>query len=182
MKKHLISHICTSLVAICLLHTSYAQDHAVLAKNNQKQNVETYNQSFSSDVTTSTKKLNKSDVSSRTIRSFSKLFKNSEPSWSVLDKNFLATFEVEGRYARALFTNSGYNIYTILRGTEKNLPSDVRSIIKSNYIDFTIGTVNEVRVADKTAWFVNLQSDKELVVAKVIDSELEEVSRHSLGK
>jgi len=145
-------------------------------------NEDFYKKSIQTMAVPSSNKLDKKDISARTLKSFSKLFKNSNPSWSALDKNFLATFEVEGRNARALFTNNGYNLYTIIRGTEKNLPSDVRSAIKSNYIDFTIGTVNEVRVTGKTAWFVNLQSDKELVVVRVMDDTSEEVAHYSLNK
>jgi len=182
MKKLTFIHICFSLTAICLVNTAFAQEKDALVLNHAKASADVYKEFINLSPTTAANTLAKEDVSNRTQRSFNKLFQNGHPSWSAVEKNFLATFEVDGRNARALFTKSGYNLYTIIRGKEMNLPAEVRSAIKSQYYDFAIGTVNEVRVAGNTAWFVNLQSDKELIVVRVIDTTVDKVTHYALGK
>ncbi|HYH14617.1 MAG TPA: hypothetical protein VD794_05340, partial [Flavisolibacter sp.] len=139
MKKLTFLHICFSLTAICLVNTAFAQEKNALVQSHSKASADFYKAYIYMEPATATNILAREDVSSRTQRSFSKLFKNGHPSWSAVENNFLATFEIDGRNARALFTKSGYNLYTIIRGKEKNLPTEVRSTIKSKYYDFTIG-------------------------------------------
>ncbi len=119
-------------------------------------------------------------VSPKAIKSFNKSFKNTTPSWYALNKSYLATFDKNGMKSRAVLTKGGYILYTISYGKENNLPKDVRKTIKSNYIDHNIGTVSEVTSAKRTAWVVNLQDDKELVLARVLDDgSLDEMQHFS---
>lgn len=181
MKQHTIIQFCCSVAVFLLFNSANSQQDITMAQIQPKANLSIDKSIIELPAPVATKSLNAEDVSSKTQKSFYNFFKGATPSWSEVDKNFLATFELEGRNARALFTESGYPLYTIIRGKEKDLPSIVRNIIRSTYYDFAIGTVNEVRVDDKTAWFVNLQSDKELIVVRVLDNELDEFSHHTLG-
>jgi len=180
MNKLTFAPIFSFIALFLLANNPHAQQDITMAKFKPNTSMNFDKSIIEPPSPLSTKKLDAKDVRGKTQKSFSKLYKGTIPSWSALDNNFLATFELNGRHARALFSGNGYALYTIIRGTEKDLPNSVRGIVKSNYYDFTIGTVNEVRVADKTAWFVNFQSNKELVVVKVVENELEVVSSYIL--
>lgn len=112
-------------------------------------------------------------------RSFSNYFKDAhEANWYNLKNFYLAEFILGERHTRALFAKNGFMEYTIKRGEEKNLPKVIRHNLKSNYVDYAITTVNEVRVNGQTVWIVNLQDPDNLVLVRVADGDFEEIGRY----
>ena len=61
-------------------------------------------------------------------------------------------------------------------GHENNLPKEVRRLVKSNYVDFNIAQVINVQENNRDIWVVSLEDDKKLIMARVEDGALEEVS------
>jgi hypothetical protein len=113
-------------------------------------------------------------VPTKVLSSFNKQFKSpTNLEWSSLGNFYLANFLQGNLKSRAFFLKNGNMPYLINRGEEGSLPNDYRQMVRSNFVDYKIGTVNEVRVGFQKAWLVNLENDKEIVIARVLDDELD---------
>ncbi|HEX5150572.1 MAG TPA: hypothetical protein VFW07_03930 [Parafilimonas sp.] len=109
-------------------------------------------------------------------RSFITYFgENAENNWSIVGKYFLNRFHSNGLLINALFTKNGRLIYTITYGTEKNLPADIRKIVKREYYDYTITMAIEVKENGRDIWVIKLDSPSEQMTVRVEDHEMEQV-------
>ena len=64
---------------------------------------------------------------------------------------------------------------------EEKLPAEIRHRVKSNYYDFSIYHVSEIRYNGKTAWYVTIEDKTCWKKIKVLDSEMEVVEVYSKG-
>ncbi len=96
-------------------------------------------------------------------------------NWRMAGQNYLNRFHSNGLLTNALFTKNGQLIYTIIYGTEKNLPADVRKMIKSEYYDYSITMATEIKEYNRDIWIVNLSNAPELICVAVEDGEMEQV-------
>ena len=127
----------------------------------------------SSNVTSSTK-IN---------QAFLGYFKNATKlSWYEVDNKFLVKFLQNDLENRALFTKKGQLVYHICYGTEKLLPANVRELIKTNYYDQAITRVLQVNQDRKQIWVIHMEDDKEFIMARVEDMDLEETKRMTKTK
>lgn len=120
-------------------------------------------------------------VNARVLRSFSESFGNNNAQWFTQGKEYVARFHRDGRPAHALFAKNGFMYYSVTMGAEKDLPTAVRRLIKSRYVDFVITHVTEVRAKGRTAWMVSLQDDRNLISVRVVDGEQEETASYTLS-
>ncbi len=117
-------------------------------------------------------------VSQKIADSFNRTFKNAvNPQWYQLNKNYLVKFIMEDQRNNALFDKSGYLIYHISYGTEKNLPFDVRDQVQNQYPKGKILTAIHVDQDNRSVWIVNVESGKYLYLTRVEDGQLDEVER-----
>lgn len=117
-------------------------------------------------------------VSAKINKAFSQFFKDaSHLRWYELDKKFLVKFILNEQENRALFTKAGELVYHVSYGTEAHLPDEVRKLIKSNYYDQKITRVLKVNQDQRTIWVVSMEDEKEHVMARVEDNEIEETQR-----
>ncbi|GGB25227.1 hypothetical protein [Puia dinghuensis] len=77
---------------------------------------------------------------------------------------------------REFFDKKGRHVGTIAYYGEKELPAEIRAIVKPSYYDYAILTVEEVRASGKTAWLIDMQDATHVKTVKVVDGEMEEVS------
>jgi len=123
----------------------------------------------------SDKKIN---LNTKIRRAFIQYFEDaSNQRWFDADKNFLVKFDLAGLENRALFAKDGRLIYHITYGTETNLPADVRKLIKSTYYDQVITRILKVTQDDRLIWVIHMEDNKEYIMARVEDNELEETKR-----
>lgn len=121
-----------------------------------------------------------SKVSEAVGKSFEKYFKNAvRPQWYKLNKNYFVKFISEDQKNTALFSKGGTLIYHISYGHENNLPEDIRKMVKSSYIDLNITTAIKVEEGGRNIWVINLEDEKNLVLVRVEDDQLEEVGKYN---
>ena len=165
MKKQLISCICGGLASMLTVNISSAQE-------------ENFKELPAITVSAST-----SNVSAKVNKSFSQYFKGAtHQRWYQLEKNFLVKFIQNDQENRALFTKNGSLVYHISYGAEKNLPSDVRGLVKSTYYDQSITRVLKVNQDQRNIWVVSLEDAKDYVMVRVEDMEMEEIQRQQKSK
>jgi hypothetical protein len=165
MKKQLF--ICGCLVALLPGYNSYAQEE--------------HFKELPPIVVSATS--SNTAISARINKAFSSFFKDATiVSWYEIDKKFLIKFIQDDRENRALFTKGGQLVYHICYGNEQFLPFDVRKLVKSNYYDQQITRVLKVNQDRRNIWVISLEDEKQLIMVRVEDMELEETKRLAKSK
>ena len=162
MKKQLLSCICSGLFSILFVNISFAQE-------------ETFKELPPVTVSASTPH---ATVTAKVNKAFERTFKNSsQQKWFRIHEKFLVKFIQNDQENSALFTKNGTLVYHICYGMEKNLPADVRSLVKSKYYDQTIMRIYKVSQNDRVIWVIGLEDAKDCVMVRVEDMEMEETLR-----
>lgn len=118
-------------------------------------------------------------VNKKVSDAFQASFKNAvSPVWYRLDKDYLVEFITGDMNNRALFRRNGALVYEISYGHESNLPKEVRHLVKSNYVDFNIMQAINIKENNRNIWVINLEDDKQFIIARVEEGALEEVSNY----
>ena len=118
-----------------------------------------------------------SELTSKTVRNFWRLFGDSKnENWFHLENGYLAEFAENGKHYRAFFDRKGDWIYTVKQYSEKELPKDVRAEVRSTYYDYAIGHVTEVNQAQLVVYLVHIEDAQEWKTIRVAaDGEMEAV-------
>jgi hypothetical protein len=165
MKKQLISSICGGLISLLSFNSSFAQG-------------ETFKELSPITVTATA-----SNISAKVTRAFGQFFKDATHlRWYEIDKKFLVKFIQNDQENRALFTGKGQLVYHISYGIEKNLPAEVRHLVKSNYYDQSITRVLKVNQDQRNIWVISLEDAKEHIMIRVENMEMEETQRMQKSK
>lgn len=173
MKKNLLKAFCGSFASVLLFSSSFAQTGAAPAAVAISKIDWTRSASEPARLEKPA-----TSVTPKTLRSFHLTFKDITPTWYTLGKEYVAKFSMNGRPGHALFAKNGFMFYSVCTGSEKDLPADVRRIVKSSYVDFAITSITEAHSGALTGWIINLQDDKSLVIVKVVDREMEELAHY----
>jgi hypothetical protein len=116
------------------------------------------------------------NISNAVTKSFDASFKDaSNAQWYKLNRKYLVDFMSNDQKNKALFQQNGAIIYHLTYGVEKNLPDDVRKLVKSNYVEYDILNAINVQQDKRNIWVINVQNDKKLVVIRVEEGQMEEV-------
>lgn len=120
-----------------------------------------------------------STVRPKVINTFMQTFDSpTDVKWNLNESQYLASFKDNGQLCKALFNLKGGMLYCMKYGTQENLPREVYRLVKSTYIDYDISIVTEVMTPEAQAWVVNLEDKDNLVIAKVVDGQLEEMHHY----
>jgi hypothetical protein len=87
--------------------------------------------------------------------------------WYKAATGYIAEYSEGALKAQYVYDRKGSFSYSIVTYTEKEMPADVRHLVRSNYYDFTIGWVKEINEAQTTAYVVHIEdaaSWKDVVV------------------
>jgi len=74
--------------------------------------------------------------------------------------------------AHFFYDRKGNFTFSIRTYTEKEMPADVRELVRSNYYDFSIGWVKEVKEAQTTAYVVHIEDTASWKDVVVQDGEM----------
>jgi hypothetical protein len=102
-----------------------------------------------------------------------------DAQWYRMSKKYFVRFMMTDQQNSALLKKNGQLVYHISYGFEKDLPSDVRMIVRTHYPDFSISKAITVEEQDRKIWVVNLQDKKKLILVRIEDGELEEVGNYN---
>ncbi len=124
-------------------------------------------------------------VSQPALIAFSNSFPNvANTKWFRVDKLYLVQFMKNENVNKALYDVKGNLIYTICYGTEKDLPRDVRRLVRREYVGFEYNILQAIEVNEdnRNIWVINLSDDKSLITARVEDGIIEEVKHYRRSK
>jgi hypothetical protein len=111
------------------------------------------------------------EIDSRAMRSFVGTFWNAtDANWVTYSGGYVVFFTKNGISNRAYFTRSGELECTIRQYAEKDMPADIRHMVKSTYYDYSIFLVHEIINRGKTSYVVKIEdktSFKEIRIDEV---------------
>ncbi len=124
-------------------------------------------------------------VSQPALNAFSNFFPNvTNIKWFRVDKMYLVQFVKNENQNKALYDVNGNLNYTICYGTEKDLPRDVRRLVRKEYVGFEYNILQAIEVNEdnRNIWVINLSDDKSLITARVENGYIEEVKNYRKSK
>jgi len=96
-----------------------------------------------------------------------------DEKWYKFPKGYLAEFMDGDIGTKVVYDIKGNWCYTLRQYTEKELPKEVRALVKSTYYDFSIGWVKEVSQFQSLVYIVHIDNAPEWKDLIVRDGELE---------
>jgi len=170
MKKQLLRYVSGIIPVLAL----FSQVNAQIAKASLEMNLKEtiFNSALSNPSVTT--EANTASINGRALKDFTKSFKGANNViWLPMKDGFIARFVESGVETKAYYDHKGRWTATIRTYKENKLPKDVRRIVKSNYFDYTINQVNEVKVGEITAYLVRIEDDETFKTIRVIDGEMD---------
>lgn len=115
-------------------------------------------------------------INKKMAKNFTKSYSNAENiTITSGDDNFTFVSCYVGGIRNRIAYRKGHWHSTLRFYSEDELSRDVRHLVKSNYYDFNIAGVTEVKFNGKLAHVISLESKTEWKKLKVVDGEMEEM-------
>lgn len=182
MKRTILRYLAGFIPLIAIISSSYSQQASLgMASDNLPVKKYAFDEMKAEGALLV---VNVADINARARKEFSKTFKAiTNASWYEMagGGGFVAKFKQDGIETRVNYDRKGRWTGTILTYSEAHLPRDVRHIVKSNYYDYAIILVQEVKVGDKTAYLVKIEDEKTFKTIRVVDGEMDEYESYKKG-
>jgi len=119
------------------------------------------------------------NVSSKAMKNFNKAFKDvTDEKWYEMPDGFRANFTSKGVRCRLDYDKKGNWIHTIRYYDEKKLPVEVRQLVASGYLDYSIRTVEELQIPGNALFYIiHLEGETNWINVKVSDNEITELEK-----
>lgn len=118
----------------------------------------------------------RNNISIRAVRHFKDTYpKALDEQWYVIQRGFMAKFRVDGINVRSDYDQHGNWLYTIRYLYEKQLPREVRRIVRSNYLDYEISSAEEIQVNRDFIYLLHIHEGKDWKTIRVHNGEMSEV-------
>jgi hypothetical protein len=122
-------------------------------------------------------KISKNSVSVKALKDFEKSFQEvSDEKWFKVPGGVIANFLSKGIDFRIAYNEKGKWLYNLLTYPEDNLPSDVRSMVKSQYYDYEIQFCNEYQLAHSSIYVIKMQDDTSVKTVRIAGGEMQEIT------
>jgi len=120
----------------------------------------------------------KTVVAKKVSDSFDLLFKGAVASeWTAFNKNFIVNFNLDNQKSKAEFTDNGRLLYLIVYGHEKEMPADLRNIVKNSYFDYAINSTVKIKFEGRIFWIINLEDVNQFIVLRVEDDDMDVIKK-----
>lgn len=182
MKKILLVLAGGMLISLTITNSAFAQqsdaatngkDSLILAKNDQPRG-------SLFDVMPGNTMAGAETVSKKAIKNFTGAFNNAENvKWFPLKDGFIAYCNVNGNPTRVFYDRGGHHRYTTKSYGEKQLPTEVRAMVKRTYYDFSIYHVMQVDAENKVVYLVYIKDENAFKTIRVSDGEMDEYESHN---
>jgi hypothetical protein len=172
MKKNFLSIMAAGITVVLMLGSAGAQ----VAMNNSSDVRAGFTTANSADIK---RGISAADVNFRVLKDFQKRFMTANnATWNETDKGYIARFSANSIETMVAYGKHGNWFYTIQRYNEKNLPADVRALVKSTYYDYTFFHIDEVNVPEQenSIYILLLQDNKHFKTVRVCGDEMEVIN------
>jgi hypothetical protein len=116
----------------------------------------------------------KATANDRVISKFEKFYPNANgESWIKMKNGFAVRFFSNNIQQLVFLTKRGGVISSVRYYTEKELPSDVRGMIRYEYPTYSIKSVREIHASDTKAYLVTIEDATTWKTIRVVDGEMD---------
>lgn len=114
------------------------------------------------------------EVNQKAMHDFKQTFRKvNNEKWYSIKNGYLAEFNMDASKNRVVYDKKGNWKFTVSYYEEKNLPDEIRAIVKPVYYDYSISRVEEVHAGDNIVYFVHIQNESRLKTLKVSEGEMD---------
>lgn len=96
----------------------------------------------------------------------------SDLKWRAEENLIVATFKMNAKSARIVYSKSGRWLYSVITYNEDQLPLQIRSLVNANYNGYTITLVQEISQENITMHLVHLEDCSSIKQILVYDNEI----------
>jgi len=129
---------------------------------------------MSNDVLVSARGLGSDHAAIKAAREFWKKYgEGKNESWYKLEAGYFAEFSEGAIRYKSVFDRKGNWLYSIKEYSEKELPKEVRDLVKSSYFDYSIGWVKEVSQNQSVVYVVHIANGPSWKDILVHDGEMD---------
>jgi hypothetical protein len=164
-----------TITAVLMLNHATAQQVAINKFVESK--TEFLKNNIIADAPTDAAKIKKlSKMKLHATKDFNSKYKTvGNASWYQIENGLVANFDRNKVSTIVAYNNRGRWLCTINTYAEKDMPKDVRAIVKSIYYDYTIVVVRDVAVpnTDSKTFIVIMQDDNSVKVLRISEGEME---------
>lgn len=113
-------------------------------------------------------------VNAKALRDFKRNYPKVESvKWFGIQNGYQAKFSLDGINHLVTYNRKGNWQYTILYYEEKNLPLEVRSIVKRVYYDYRITGIEEIHESEQAIYVVHIEDKSTWKKIMVHDGEMQ---------
>ena len=124
----------------------------------------------------------RTEIKINAVRDFTKRFgQDVYATWSSDKDHLRAKFTRDEIKYAVDYDLKGRWVSTILVYDEAQLASDLRKIVRSNYIDYSIVKVIEVTIGKSHVHFVKLENGSSLLTLHIMNGEITEIENYKKG-
>lgn len=125
-------------------------------------------------------RLDEAGMPVKSARTFWRMYgETKNEKWYSLPGGSLAQFETGGIAYRVVFDKKENWVYTLKQYKEKELPVQVRAMVKSVYYDYPITWVKEVNQSQYIVYLIHIENDREWKTILVAEDEMEVAEEYS---
>jgi len=119
------------------------------------------------------------NVSITAVRHFKNKFKTAtDEKWYEMPDGYRVNFTIKDIRCRLDYDEDGKWLHSIKYYDEKKLPIEVRRLVVSNYLDYSIRTVEEIEAPHNILFYViHLEGETDWINIKVSDYEINELEK-----
>jgi len=173
MKKNLFVIVAGLISALAVTNGSYAQTKDDIAPVSSVKN---YYKMSKSGVDDSSNTASINVVNAKALKNFRKQYKVNYERWILESNLIVACYELDNTRCSIYFDKKGNWIGHLKVYHEDKMPKDIRKMVKQEYYDYKILTVQEVETYQSIAmptYIVTIQDDKNIKLIRIQDNEMD---------
>ncbi|MEJ7682017.1 MAG: hypothetical protein WKG06_30025 [Segetibacter sp.] len=175
MKNSLFAFVATCIASLAVTNGAYAQTAINIEVLEIPKNVIKTGKDISPEKNNT---VNLNTISLKAVKDFKKSYKMvSDENWFIRSDGFNARFTLNGINNLIYYNKKGKWVGSLKVYSEDKLPRDIRDIVKREYYDYKITSVNEIETTLDTygipTYIVNLKDNNNIKLIRVRDGEMD---------
>jgi hypothetical protein len=168
MKKIFLALTATSVFLLSVVTKTHAQAQDAIASAKT-------GKTTTSESIASASNAKASKMASRALKDFQKSFQDvANADWTATSEGgFVANFTENNVKSTVYYNSNGRWMHTIKRYDEKQLPKDIRQLVRSTYYDYNITSVEEVNVNLQVIYLVHIHGENHSKTLRIADGEMD---------
>lgn len=177
MKKYFLAFTATAIFVLSFANSNAQQSAFAIAANIK--NLKAYDSADNATAETKNNKRSLYKINFKAASDFKNTYPNiSDETWEVPKNGYVARFTSNSVITMNYYDKKGRWLHSIQRYDETKLPKNIRALVKSNYYDYSITSIQEInlnRNNTEPIYLVHIKYDNEHKTLRVCAGEMEEL-------